>query len=152
MNSANEDRKSFKTVVQSLGIISKSSKDNNYPEFTAEEYKNSTPSRFHKNFLGNKAKDQINFKNPTYHSTALPSNLNGYVETGSKSLGGMNIVKDYVNKFVKGYMDSKGFEAALKEKNINPHIEEISKHIRKASSGQMGHSDLMFSVMKYKDW
>jgi len=108
--------------------------------------KNSTQTKFHR---FNKEKNAIQqFKSPTHISNALPSKMNGQAEK-NENFDENPKLKQCVNQFIKGQLNSEDFQNALREQNVNPEIEEIHKHIKKAGSGSVGHKELMFNVMKH---
>ena len=139
MKSAKEDKKDFKNIIKNLGIFNRPTY---HPEFTTDDIKNSTAKKYPR-FIKQKAANEI--------KTPMHTERNFFGNFESKSDHKKEVLKEYVNQFTKGFIDSTTFENALKSKNINPEIEEIKKHIRTASTG-MSHKGLMCSVMKYNDW
>jgi hypothetical protein len=137
MNSANVDNKGFSSLIKSLNIFQKPTN-----VYTTEEMKNSTFKKFPRYV---KNKEAYGVKTQLHSSNAIPKPSEESKDTQRE------VIKEYVDRFVKGYMDSKGFEKVLRSKNINPNIEEINKHIRSATSGNVNHKELMQSLLKYKN-
>ena len=137
MNSANVDKLGFSNLVKSLNIFHKPTN-----KFTTAEMKNSTLKKFPRY-----VKNKDGFVAPTQMHSSNVLNVDNTERNDMKK----DMLKEYVDKFAKGQIDSKKFESILREKNINPNIEEISKHIRVSNSGNVNHKELLFSVMKYKN-
>lgn len=141
MKSAKEDNKNFRSIVQSLGLFSKSTY---YPAFTAEDIKKSTTTKFPRYI---KEKESTKVKTPMNTEKNFFNSLEPIATEGKDKE-----LKDLINGFVKGNIDPKSFENELKKNNINPQIEEINKYIRAFGTGPINYSELMKSVMKYKNW
>jgi hypothetical protein len=141
--SANEDNKDFKTILKSLGIFNRPTR---YPAFSTEDMKNATLNKFPR-FVKNKEDTPV--KTPMHtDNTFLGEEHKSVFQDETQ-----NVLKESVNKFVRGFIDSKAFEKVLSENKINPKIEEINKHIRNSQvgTGPINYKELMIGVMKYKN-
>lgn len=140
MKTGHQDNKGFKNIIKSLGLTTKHTY---HPTFTHEDIKNSTLTKFPR-FIKEK---EINLVKTPMHTT---NNFFSHGETNIY-LSKDKSVKEFVRKFTKGEINGKTFENSLRNKNINPEIEEINKHIKSANTGPVKFNELMSSVLKYKD-
>jgi hypothetical protein len=143
MKSAKEDKKDFKNIVKSLDIFHRPT---NHPNFSNDELKNSTEKKFPR-YIRHKV--SMSIKTPmNTGSDFLSHPLERDIKLHNEP---QKNLKEHVNQFARGHLDSKQFEDGLRERNVNPNMEEIKKHIRSASMGSVNYKDLMVSVMKYKE-
>jgi hypothetical protein len=144
IKSAKEDKKDFKNIMKSLDIFHRPTY---HPGFSNEEIKTSTEKKFPR-YIRHKASNSI--VTPMHTGTYF---LSHNESQNKEKLDSKKNLKQSVDNYAKGYIDTNQFEEELKQGKVNPNMEEIKKHIRSASTGgHINYKDLMFSVMKYKEW
>jgi len=119
-STAGRDKKTFSGLLQSLDILKKKPMAR---AFTVQQIKDSTAKRFPR-YVRNKK-----YKVPEHE---------------------VDDVQDNVTKFLKRQIDSNAFEGFLREKNINPNIEEIRKYVRSHEAGlEVKFQDFLYSVKRF---
>jgi len=139
MKSANEDKKDFKSIIKSLGIFEKSCQ--HHPLFTKDDIKNSNNKKFPR-YIREKENNKLSTPMHTCNNF-----LGNYFTAKNENT---EALQDSINKFSKGIIDTKQLETDLKNINIDPNINEISKHIKNLEKGALNHKELMKNVMKFQ--
>ncbi len=145
-NSSKQYNLCFKNILKSLDLLNKDNSISNvsYRKFSQEEIKNSTEKK-HNRFIRNK---ETRFKT----EPIIEQNIFQTTIEKEKDPAKQNLV-DNVTKFVLGESTSREFFRILRQDNINPEVEEISKWINSIQNGPTttDHKNLMMNVLNCKD-
>jgi hypothetical protein len=129
--------RSFTSIVNDINIFNK--ERNIIPTYNKEELKDTTELRNKFSRFKKSATSEV--KPPWDNSWTNGVNKNAQNER----------LKDMVNNLTRGAIEVGEFENFLRDRNINPNVESISKHLRNSKYSRINHKDLLCSLMNYQE-